>query len=115
MNVIEETIEATLDANGQLRLTHPAAAAAWPRARNDPRRHGGWATARHGGRDPGDRRRPALRGFHGRTAAELQAEEERAWPRTTSGTGNWTPLAQGPRRGAVSAVLPGHRDRHLRR
>ena len=40
MNVIEETIEAMLDSNGQLRLTQPAAAAARPRASHDSCRRG---------------------------------------------------------------------------
>jgi len=76
MNVIEETIDATLDSNGQLRLTHP------PRLPPGPVR----VTIRVAA-PVGPRRGMAdviqeidtdqrLRGFHGRTAAELQAEEE---------------------------------------
>jgi len=76
MNVIEETIEATLDSNGQLRLTHQ------PRLPPGPVR----VTIRVAA-PVGPRRGMAdviqeidtdqrLRGFHGRTAAELQAEEE---------------------------------------
>src|ERR1700722_6966771 len=76
MNVIEETIEATLGSNGQLRLTHQpslppgpvrvtirAAAAAGPQR--------GMADVIQ--EIDADQR---SRGFHGRTAAELQAEEE---------------------------------------
>src|SRR5271167_4926156 len=77
MNVIEETIEATLDANGQLRLTHQ------PRLPPGPVR----VTIRAAAAAVGPRRGMAdviqeidadqrLRGFQGRTAAELQAEEE---------------------------------------
>ena len=76
MNVIEETIEATLDSNGQLRLTQQ------PRLPLGPVR----VTIRVAA-PVGPRRGMAdviqeidtdqrLRGFHGRTAAELQAEEE---------------------------------------
>lgn len=76
MNVIEETIEATLDPNGQLRLTHQ------PRLPPGPVR----VTIRVG-TAVGPRRGMAdiiqeidadqrLRGFQGRSAAEIQAEEE---------------------------------------
>ena len=76
MNVIEETIEATLDASGQLTLTHQ------PRLPPGPVR----VTIRVGAAG-GPRRGMAdviqeidadqrVRGFHGRTAAEMQAEEE---------------------------------------
>ncbi len=76
MNVTEETIEATLEWNGQLRLTHQ------PRVPPGPVR----VTIRVAA-PPGLRRGMAdvieeidadrrLRGFHGRTAAELQAEDE---------------------------------------
>ena len=76
MNLTEETIEATLDSNGQLRLTHQ------PRLPPGPVR----VTIRVAA-PVGPRRGMAdviqeidtdqlLRGFHGRTAAELQAEEE---------------------------------------
>ncbi len=76
MNVIEETIEATLDPNGQLRLTHQ------PRLPPGPVRVTIRVAAAVGPRRSmadviqeidADQR---LRGFHGRTAAELQAEEE---------------------------------------
>ena len=76
MNVIEETIEATLDSNGQLRLTQQ------PRLPPGPVRvtirAAAAVGARHGMAEviqeiDTDQR---LRGFHGRTAAELQAEEE---------------------------------------
>ena len=76
MNVIEETIEATLDSNGQLRLTHQ------PRLPPGPVRVTIRVATSVGPRrgmadviqeiDTGQR----LRGFHGRVAAELQAEEE---------------------------------------
>ncbi len=76
MNAIEETIDATLDSNGQLRLSHQ------PRLPPGPVR----VTIRVAA--PVGRRRGMadviqeidadhrLRGFHGRTAAELQADEE---------------------------------------
>lgn len=76
MNVTEETIEATLDPNGQLRLTHP------PRLPPGPVRVtirvAAPVRSRRGMADviqeiDADQR---LRGFHGRTAAELQADEE---------------------------------------
>jgi hypothetical protein len=76
MNATEETIEATLDPNGQLRLNHP------PRLPPGPVR----VTIRvvapvRPGRGMADVIQEIdadqrLRGFHGRTAAELQAEEE---------------------------------------
>ena len=76
MSALEETIDATLDTNGQLRLTHQ------PRLPAGPVR----VTIRVAA-PVGPRRGMAdviqeidtdqqLRGFHGRTAAELQAEEE---------------------------------------
>ena len=76
MNVIEETIDATLESNGQLRLTHQ------PRLPPGPVR----VTIRSA-LAVGPRRGMAdviqeidddqrLRGFNGRTATELQAEEE---------------------------------------
>jgi hypothetical protein len=76
MNVIEETIDATLDSSGQLRLTHQ------PRLPPGPVRVTIRAAAPVGPRrgmadviqeiDAEQR----LRGFYGRTAAEHQAEEE---------------------------------------
>jgi len=76
MNVIEETIEATLEANGQLRLTHPPRLPPGPvRVKIRPAAP---VRQRRGIADvieeiDADQR---LRGFHGRTSAELQAEEE---------------------------------------
>jgi hypothetical protein len=76
MNVIEETIDATLESNGQLRLTHQ------PRLPPGPVRVTIRSVAAVGPRRgmadviqeiDADQR---LRGFHGRTAAELEAEEE---------------------------------------
>jgi len=76
MNVIEETIEATLDSNGQLRLNHQPQLPPGPvrvtiriAAPVGPRR--GMADVIQ--EIDADQR---LRGFHGRTAAELKAEEE---------------------------------------
>jgi hypothetical protein len=99
MNVIEETIEATLDSNGQLRLSQQprlppgpvhvtirVAAAVGPqrgladvireiaaeqRSRGSP---GGWRTT-------------------------CAPKTTRAWPRTPSGIENWMPRAAGPRGG----------------
>src|SRR5438874_12823966 len=76
VSATEETIDATLDASGQLRLTHP------PRLPPGPVRVtirvAAAGVSRRGMADviqesDADQR---LRGFHGRTAAELQAEEE---------------------------------------
>jgi hypothetical protein len=76
MNLIEETIEATLESNGQLRLTHP------PRLPPGPVRVTIRVAAAVGPRRgmagvieeiDADQR---SRGFHGRSAAELQAEED---------------------------------------
>src|SRR5438067_12049512 len=76
MNLIEETIEATLDSNGQLQLTRQPQIPAGPvhvtiraAAGVGPRR--GMADVIQ--EIDTDQR---LRGFYGRTAAELQAEEE---------------------------------------
>ena len=76
MNVIEETIEATLDSNGKLALTHqpqlppgPVRVTIRVAAPVGPRR--GMADVIQ--EIDADQR---LRGFHGRTAAELQAAEE---------------------------------------
>ncbi len=76
MNIVEETIEATLESNGQLRLIHQ------PRLPPGPVRVTIRSTASVGPRRgmaaviqeiDADQR---SRGYHGRTAAELQAEEE---------------------------------------
>src|ERR1700730_9248216 len=76
MTAVEETIEATLDLNGQLQLTHPSRLPPGPvrvtirvAAAVGPRR----SMADVIQEIDADQR---LRGFHGRTAAELQAEEE---------------------------------------
>src|SRR5213596_894263 len=76
MNVIEETIDATLDSNGQLRLTHqprlppgPVRVTIRVAAPVGPRR--GMADVIQEIDD--DQR---MRGFHGRAATELLAEEE---------------------------------------
>jgi hypothetical protein len=76
MNVMEETIDATLDTNGELRLTHQPRLPAGPvrvtirvAAPVGPRRGMGDVIQEI----DADQR---LRGFHGRTAADLQAEEE---------------------------------------
>ena len=76
MNAIEETIDAMLDSNGQLRLTHP------PQLPPGPVR----VTIRVAG-VVGPRRGLAdvvreiradqvARGFHGRSAADLRAEDD---------------------------------------
>jgi hypothetical protein len=76
MNVIEETIDATLDSSGQLRLKHqprlppgPVRVTIRVAVAVGPRR--GMANVIE--EIDADQR---LRGFHGRTAAELQAAEE---------------------------------------
>src|SRR5438874_11678511 len=97
MNVIEETIEATLDSNGQLRLTHP------PRLPPGPVR----VTIRVAA-PVGPRRGMAdvieeidtdqrLRGFQGRTAGNYKSKKWRARPRTMSGIANSKPLVTWPR------------------
>ncbi|MFL5240735.1 MAG: hypothetical protein ACJ8FY_01390 [Gemmataceae bacterium] len=76
MNVLEETIEATLESNGQLRLTHA------PRLPPGPVRVTIRVAAPLGPpRGMADVIQEidtdqSLRGFQGRTAAELQAEED---------------------------------------
>lgn len=76
MNATEETIEATLDSNGQLQLIHP------PRLPPGPVqvtiRVAAPVRPRRGMADviqeiDADQR---SRGFYGRTAAEMQADEE---------------------------------------
>ena len=93
MNVIEETIEATLDSNGQLRLTHQprlppgpvqvtirvAAAGGPQRGLADVIRE--IAAEQRSAASPGGRRKTCAR------------KTTRAWPRTPSGIGNWTPRA----------------------
>jgi hypothetical protein len=75
MSVLEETIDATLDANGQLRLSHPPRLPAGPVrvtirvAAAAPRR--GLADVV---REIATEQR--TRGFPGRSAADLRAEEE---------------------------------------
>ena len=76
MNLIEETIEATLDSNGQLQLTHqpqlpPGPVRVTIRVAVPVRPRRGMADVIQ--EIDADQR---LRGFYGRTAAELQAEEE---------------------------------------
>ena len=75
MNVIEETIEATLDANGQLRLTRP------PRLPPGPVRVTIRAAAAGPRRGLADVVREIAaeqrsRGFPGRSAVDLRAEDD---------------------------------------
>jgi len=76
MDLIEETLEATLDSNGQLQLTHP------PRLPPGPVqvtiRVAAPVESRRGMADVIDEidAEQRLRGFQGRTAAELRADEE---------------------------------------
>jgi hypothetical protein len=74
MNVIEETIEATLDANGQLRLTHP------PRLPSGPVQVTIRVAASGPRRGLADvireiRADQVARGFHGLTTEQLQQRE----------------------------------------
>jgi hypothetical protein len=76
MKVIEETIEATLDSNGQLQLKHQPRLPAGPVRVTI--RVGAAVGPRRGMADviqeiDADQR---LRGFQGRTAMEIQADEE---------------------------------------
>ena len=76
MNVIEETIEATLDSNGQLRLTHQPRLPAGP-VRVTIRVATGFGLQRGLAdviREIAAEQRS--RGFPGRTAVELQAEDD---------------------------------------
>ena len=97
MNVTEETIEATLDSKGQLRLTHrpqlppgpvrvtirvAAAVRLQPRGLADVIRE-----------IAADQR---LRGFPGRSAADVLAEDDTPRPRMPSATASWTPRTAGP-------------------
>jgi hypothetical protein len=75
MNVIEETIEATLDSDGQLQLNHP------PRLPPGPVQVTIRAAAAVGVRGLADVVREIAaeqrsRGFTGRTAEELRAEDD---------------------------------------
>jgi hypothetical protein len=100
MNRIEETIDATLDSNGQLLLSHQPQLLAGPvrvmiRASVAVGPRLGMADViRDIAADQ------CARGFPGRSAAELCAPKTmRDWTRTPSGTGNWT------RRAAVAEGL----------
>jgi hypothetical protein len=76
MSAIEETIDATLDANGQLRLSHPPRLPPGPvrvtiRAAAAPGPHRGLADVI---REIAAEQRS--RGFPGRSAADLRAEDD---------------------------------------
>src|SRR4051794_5379845 len=115
MNLIEETIEATLDSNGELRLSHQ------PRLKPGPV----WVTIRVAA-TVGRRRRgladvireiaaeQRARGFPGRSAADLRAEVDALLAEDTERDQELDAARGGASGGAVIAVLPGHRDRHLR-
>ena len=99
MNVIEETIEATLDSNGQLRLTHR------PRIPPGPVRVTIHVVAAVGPQRgladvireiAAEQRSAASPGGRQKTCGSKTMS---AWPRTPSGFRNWTPRAAGPRRG----------------
>ena len=99
MNVTEETIEATLDTNGQLRLTHPPGVPPGP-VRVTIRVAAGVGPKR--GLSDVIREMAAeqrARGFPGRSTADLRQKRTLAWPRTSSGTGNWTPRTAVPSQG----------------
>ena len=90
MNATEETIEATLDSNGELRLSHP------PRLPPGSVR----VTIRVAAAVGPERRladvireiaaEQRVRGFPRRSAEELRAEDDAPWPTTPTGIGNWT-------------------------
>ena len=114
MSFVEETIEATLDSNGQLRLTHQ------PRLPPGPVR----VTIRVSGA-VGRRRGLAdvireiaaeqrARGFPGRSAEDLRARRRAPGGGCGAGSGTGRCAPRVPLGGAVSAVLSGHRDRYLR-
>ena len=93
MNVVEETIDATLDSNGQLRLTHQ------PRLPPGPVRVTIRAAATVGSqRGLADVIREIAaeqrsRGFLGRSSEDLRLKTTHGWPRTPSGIASWTPPA----------------------
>ncbi len=98
MNVIEETIDATLDPNGQLRLTHQ------PQVPPGPVRvtiRAAAARPRRGLADvirdiAAEQRSAASRAGRQKTCVPNTMH---AWPRTPSGIGSSTPRAADPRRG----------------
>ena len=116
MNVIEETLEATLDSNGELRLTHP------PRLPPGPVRVTiRVASAAGPQRGLADVIREIAaeqrsRGFPGRSPADLRAEDDSRVAEDAERDRELDSARRGASPGgAVSAVLPGHGDRYLRR
>ena len=99
MDVIEETIDATLDANGQLRLTHqprlpPGPVLVTIRVAAAVRPQRGSADVI---REIAAEQRS--RGFPAGRLKTCALKTTLARPRTLCETGNWTPPAACPRRG----------------
>ena len=102
MNLIEETIDATLDSNGQLTLTHQPRLLPGPRVRVTIRvaagQQGHNAVLADVIREIAADQRS--RGFPGRSADDVSSGKRReSLLRTPSGIGNWTLHAAGPRQG----------------
>ena len=98
VGAIEEVIDATLDSNGQLRLSHQPRLPPGP-VRVTIRAAAARAAARLGGRDPRDRGRSACPRLPWAVGRRPAPKTMRAWTRTPSGTGNWTPRVARPRWG----------------
>ncbi len=116
MSSTEETIEATLDSNGQLGLTHrphlppgPVRVTIRVAAAVRPQRRGLADVIRE---IAADRR---FRGFPGAVGGRRPRRRRRARPKMPSATGTGRRASRGRGGGTVSAVRPGHCDRHLRR
>ncbi len=112
MSLLEETIDATLDQNGQLLLTHQ------PQLPPGPVR----VTIRVAAAGPkrgmadviqeiaADQR---SRGFTGRSAAELKAEDDANSAEDAERDRELDAAARRPRLRGIGALLLGHDDRHL--
>ena len=114
MNAGEETIKATLDSSGQLQLSHP------PRLRPGPVQ----VTIRVAAEGPPPGLADVIReiaaeqrsrGFPGRSEEDLRAEDEARLAEDDERDRELDAAPHGLTRGAMSAVLSGHGDRHLRR
>ncbi len=115
MTTFEETLDGTLDSNGQLRLSHLPGLAPGP-VRVTIRA----VTALAARRSLADTIREIAaeqrtRGFPGRSASELRDEESARLAEDAERDEELDGVRHVVPPGTVSAVLPGHSDRYLRR